>query len=435
MCDTIVALGAATGDGSVLFGKNSDREPDECQNVEIREVSLHDDGERVSATYIEVPRATRTNRVLLCQPFWMFGAEMGANEHGVAIGNEALFTREKPSRRGLTGMDLLRLALERSDSAQAALEMIISLLEEHGQGGKCGYRHKLGYMNGFLIADRGEAYVLETVHSWWAYKRVHDYWSISNIISLTDDFDECSPGLVEHAVKKGWCGGEDDFNFRACYSDFLYTRFALGEDRECRSRALLKDKAGGLGISDVMEILRDHGGREDFAPDRQRGGSVCMHAANPLTRPSQSVCSLVARLADSGDGFYATASANPCMSPFFPVFAPGTGMPAGYRPGAAAYDPSSYWWESERLHRLALPRFGRALDSMRPRLEAYEREMLAEVESGGQTDQAAVDRFFEKARGLVRRWGAEMEKLPARRLGPVSRFYWSRLNRLDGIEP
>jgi secernin len=29
MCDTIVALGKATVDGSTLFGKNSDREPDE----------------------------------------------------------------------------------------------------------------------------------------------------------------------------------------------------------------------------------------------------------------------------------------------------------------------------------------------------------------------------------------------------------------------
>ena len=33
MCDTIVALGNSTSDGSVIFGKNSDREPNEAHEV------------------------------------------------------------------------------------------------------------------------------------------------------------------------------------------------------------------------------------------------------------------------------------------------------------------------------------------------------------------------------------------------------------------
>ncbi len=33
MCDTIVALGNSTVDGSVIFAKNSDRDPNEAQQI------------------------------------------------------------------------------------------------------------------------------------------------------------------------------------------------------------------------------------------------------------------------------------------------------------------------------------------------------------------------------------------------------------------
>ena len=67
---------------------------------------------------------------------WMWGVEMGANEHGVVIGNEAVWTREPCDGRNkaLLGMDLVRLGLERGNTAREALDVITTLLEEHGQG-------------------------------------------------------------------------------------------------------------------------------------------------------------------------------------------------------------------------------------------------------------------------------------------------------------
>ena len=93
MCDTFVALANATRDGSVIFGKNSDREPNEAHELVLIPRATHDSSAQVKMTYISIPQVRETNAVLLSKPFWIWGAEMGANEHGVVIGNQAVFTK------------------------------------------------------------------------------------------------------------------------------------------------------------------------------------------------------------------------------------------------------------------------------------------------------------------------------------------------------
>jgi len=434
MCDTIVALGPATRDGVTLFGKNSDREPDEVQNITIYPRRSHKEGETVKCTYITVPQVAETARVVLCQPFWMFGAEMGANEYGVIIGNEALFTREKPAPTGLTGMDLLRLALERSKSAREALDTIIQLLERHGQGGNCGYRQKFLYMNSYLVADSREAYVLETVKSWWAWKKIKDVWSISNVISLGPDFDAFSPGLVRNAIKKGWCKNESAFDFHKCYSDPLITWGAAAAVRERCSRNILSQKQGSLTTADFMEILRDHGGKSGFRPDKY-GGTVCMHAADKLIRRSQSVGSLVGKTTDKGACVYVTGSSNPCLSPFYPVFGAGTANPVGYLEGGADFNEEAYWWQCERWHRKALWHYPDALKKIQPKIKEYELEMVRSIEeTGASLDQSAVNKNFGNARSIVSEWGAGLDKMPETKPAWLFRRYWQGYNKLNCIE-
>lgn len=50
-------------------------------------------------------------------------------------------------------MDLLRLALERSRTAEEAWKLIVALTVEYGQEGNCGYGKNFRYHNGYLIAD------------------------------------------------------------------------------------------------------------------------------------------------------------------------------------------------------------------------------------------------------------------------------------------
>ena len=136
MCDAAVATGAHTRSGRVVFAKNSDRKLGECQPFVQYAEAWHPPGARVRCTHHEIPQVAETYRVMGHSPWWVWGFEHGVNEHGVAIGNHTVFSNEPLEETpGLIGMDLVRLALERSASAREALRTIVELIERHGQGG------------------------------------------------------------------------------------------------------------------------------------------------------------------------------------------------------------------------------------------------------------------------------------------------------------
>lgn len=117
MCDTI---GKLFSNQSALFGKNSDRSRNEPQTLLYYPAKTHSEG-KIKTTYIEVEQSKETKAMILSRPTWLWGAEMGVNECGVCIGNEAVFTKGKYGKTGLTGMDMVRLALERSENAKSAI--------------------------------------------------------------------------------------------------------------------------------------------------------------------------------------------------------------------------------------------------------------------------------------------------------------------------
>jgi secernin len=142
MCDTFVCLGKKVESGFPIFGKNSDRDPNEPQifvfipkNIEYKE--------KIKTTYIEIEPYEKRYSIFLSKPVWLWGGEMGINEIGVSIGNEAVFTKIKYKKIGLTGMDIIRISLETSKSAFEAVQKIIELIEKYGQGGNCGYEKKI----------------------------------------------------------------------------------------------------------------------------------------------------------------------------------------------------------------------------------------------------------------------------------------------------
>ncbi|MCL5670529.1 MAG: hypothetical protein M1423_04420, partial [Acidobacteria bacterium] len=93
-CDVFVAMRDATADHSVILCKNSDRPPMEAQPLVQMPRRTHAAGEKVKCTYIEIPQVADTYEHFGSKLWWAFGYEQGMNEHGVAIGNAAVFSKE-----------------------------------------------------------------------------------------------------------------------------------------------------------------------------------------------------------------------------------------------------------------------------------------------------------------------------------------------------
>jgi secernin len=291
MCDTFVAAPSATEKNIMIFAKNSDREPNEAQNVTFYPAMDHDPDTMVKCTYIEIPQKEHTNAVILSRPFWMFGAEMGVNEHGVVIGNEAVFTREKYSKKDvLTGMDILRLSLERSKTSDEARNTIIALIDRFGQGGNCSMDGKLYYHNSFfIIADADKAMVLETAGNQWVSKEVQTVDSISNCLTIESDFSDSSEELTEYARKKGYTGKDESVNFKEHFSDRFYTYFARGRTRRSCTYSNLNQKKGSITIKDMINFLRDHNTDDEFIVGKIRWNPSVFTAAvwSPLRQRDQ----------------------------------------------------------------------------------------------------------------------------------------------------
>ncbi|XP_029980106.1 secernin-3 [Sphaeramia orbicularis] len=259
-CDTFVALPPSTEGQRIIFGKNSDRPCDEVQEVVYFPARDYSEGEKVECTYIEIEQVAHTYAVVLSRPAWLWGAEMGANEHQVCIGNEAVWGRESADdEEALLGMDLVRLGLERADTAEKAVDVIAELLQKYGQGGSC-MEDECGftYHNSFLISDRKEAWVLETSAKHWAAERVEGgYRNISNQYSITTKIDKEHPGMREYARSKGWWNGKSQFNFTTVYSHMTTARIEASGSRFCEGKMLLEKSNGRITAETMMDILRD----------------------------------------------------------------------------------------------------------------------------------------------------------------------------------
>jgi len=416
VCDTLVVV---PEQGPVWFAKNSDREPSEAQFFECH------DGSAPGTAPAGLPDAPSDTRMLLSRPAWMWGAEMGVNEHGLAVGNEAVFTRLPVPKAGNSGMDFQRVALTTCRTADDALEQLIELTERFTQGGVMAHRHQaFRYHSSFLIADATTAWVFETAGPYWAAKRVRGVATISNALTIEDDFDRVHADAYKVARDKRWVKSAGDFRFASAFTDRAMSLLAGARIRRaCTGRSL-------SGVREPRErdfilALSDHGAHEPGTGLRSE--SPCAHASWLPTRTSaQTTSSIIARLDSSGPTVWATGTSSPCLSVFKPAPFDSELLPP--RPIAdARFDARELWWAHERLHRACLAEYHARRVTFAEDRERFQDDCLL--------PSADPKQCWRDHRVRIDDWLGRALDVKARHTPLLTRLFWFRQSRAVSLPP
>lgn len=347
-CDTMVVTAPYSAYGRNILAKNSDRPTGEPQPLCYYAGAEHAEGEVVHTTHIDIPQVARTYAVVGSRPYWIWGFEMGYNEKGLVIGNEAEGSRlPADAEQGILGMDLLRLGLERAATAREGIAVITSLLEKYGQKARASMLTERVYENTFILCDPKECWVLETAGREWAAKEIKTMQGVSNCYSIGTDADMTSKNLEKIAREKRFLAPDEPFDFAKAYSGKQVGQPA-GVQRYRRLNKLLSLRSVH-DFDSLAAILRDHYEDELIAP---RFGattgtfrSVCMHMFD--FGSSETSASLLARYDEELGVIARYAPAQPCLSVFVPVYM--TDLPKRMQTADRKYDPETLWWQAKRL--------------------------------------------------------------------------------------
>jgi dipeptidase len=425
MCDSFVALPQATAKHTVILGKSADCQINEALAFLRIPGRKHLPGEAIKTAHIVIPQAAETYEMIMGKSFWTWGGEIGINEYGVAIGNEAVFTTlpKEEKRDGLVVTDMLRIGLERGKTALEAVEAIATLLEQFGQGGNCELSGNSHFDGSYLISDSSEAWVLETAGREWVAKKITTpIGSISNILSIQNDWDISS---IKERLDWAKTYGEPE----------ILPRIGSSE-RQANSFKGLEAHSGSITVQTAFDVLRHHG--EDYDPATAPvHTNICVHAGPFEDRQWQATGAMVSEVGPDGIIGWFTATSSTCLSIFKPVF-PGVEVPnIGPYPNEQ-FNPESLWWKHELMHRRAMADFHILMPEIRKDFNAVEAEFLTEanlvLKGSYREKKEFVEYCFRKAELATEQWTRRLVRrsdLSFR--NPDYRVMWQKYNQQAGM--
>lgn len=229
-CTTVVIGKGLSSTGHVIVGHNEDDAGCLASRHGYVPAAEHPQGATIPAEegYAVIPQAPRTHGF-----FWseLKGAKGGLttadtffNDQGVYISSDSCgiskadVTDASRLSDGGIGYNLRRIVAERACSARDALRIATELVERYGY---------VPSARAYIFADADEAWFLQIVSGkHYAAQHLGDdeaavipnYYTIHQVNPADTGRFLLSPGLIEHAVDKGWYApANGDFDFAAAY--------------------------------------------------------------------------------------------------------------------------------------------------------------------------------------------------------------------------
>ena len=422
MCDSFAAMPCAAAGGYTIYGKVSDRAVNEPQYFVYVPAADHVCPSKLRCTLIEIDQVPHTNAMILSKPSWIWGAEIGINEFGVCVGNESVYSKLVSRGKGLMGMDLVRIALERGKTARQALDAAAAALEAYGQGGNCSFDEEFYYDNAFMFADSSEAWIMETAGRFWAARRVRRAESISNFMSIGKP-ELVHAGAEKYARENGLCKGET-FDFTEAFTDWLHPGNINGMVRKCCSQRVLDAADGKLGIREAIAVLQSHTTSDPF---HHGNFSVCKHATGP-DGLHQSTQSMIVELKPDGPVIWGAGMSIPCISLYKPFW-----FDTYSDLVVSAYDEQEQamdqWLQKEAINRAII--CGKIDETeYKAELQELQGSVISRFETLAPGDRKAFcDQVAQEEQQMISRWLTSASHAAENWTSDASfRQFWSRFN-------
>ena len=374
-------------------------------------------------THIVIPQARETHEIIIDKAYWTWGGEIGLNEHGVAVGNEAIFSNREEKSDGLITGDLLRLMLERAETCDKAMQVFENVLTAHGQGGNCELRGNSHFDSSYLVSDKSSAYVIETAGRDWVAREVKGVGAISNAMTIHADWQTSCVPLKPN--------GDGKIDFQKTFEDEQKVSSVGARQRRQVAYDWMKAREGKIDLRTMADLLRQH--PEGYDPaEGEVCTNICMHAGPHPNRFWQACGAMMMEAAPHGAMAWVTATSGTCVSVFKPVYF-GAAMPETGPLPREIHTDDALWWKHEHLHRRAMAAFHTLGAEIRASFERLEDEFFAEGRKLIAAPPAQKAEFmrdcWRRADDATDQWVADLERRNFTFQHPSFAAMWDRFNR------